>query len=99
MNLDFYAKNTLVIKIFYNFAKHYIGFFLNYAVFMGRLTDFSVDHKRLYGLQILSSYMTTVAIFIHTLVFKKIVTNKQGAMLYQVVPSPAPMCVTLRRPP
>ena len=27
--------------------------------------------------------MATFAVFIHTLVFKSIVTNKQGAMLYQ----------------
>lgn len=37
-NLDFYAKNTYVIKAFYNFAKHYIGFFLNYVRFMNRIT-------------------------------------------------------------
>ena len=36
-NLDFYAKNTYVIKAFYNFAKHYIGFFLNYVRFMDRV--------------------------------------------------------------
>ena len=36
-NLDFYAKNTYVIKAFYNFAKHYIGFFLNYVRFLDRV--------------------------------------------------------------
>lgn len=36
-NLDFYAKNTYIIKAFYNFAKHYIGFFLNYVRFMDRV--------------------------------------------------------------
>ena len=37
----------------------------------------------MYGIEILSSYMATFAVFIHTLVFKNILTNKQGAMLYQ----------------
>merc|ERR1712178_220385 len=36
MNIDFYSKNTYVIKAFYNFAKHFIGFFLNYVRFFAR---------------------------------------------------------------
>jgi hypothetical protein len=26
------------VKVFYSFAKHYIGFFLNYIRFLGRIT-------------------------------------------------------------
>lgn len=81
--LDFYTKNTMVIKMFYNFAKHYIGFFLNYIVFFGRVTPESEHHNILYGIMVLGSYMTTGAMFIHTLVFKGYVPNKAGAMLYQ----------------
>lgn len=44
---------------------------------------YSHEHTTVYGIEILSSYMATFAVFIHTLVFKSIVTNKQGAMLYQ----------------
>jgi len=80
-NIDFYTKNTYVIKAFYNFAKHYIGFFLNYARFLGRINAW--DQRMVHAVVILSTYMSTGAIFIHTLVFKKILSNKQGAMLYQ----------------
>lgn len=83
-NVDFYTKNTIVVKIFYNFAKHYIGFFLNYVQFMGRVQPFGDAHQYIYMVDLLGGYMATGALFFHTLVFKNILSNKAGALLYQV---------------
>jgi len=82
-NVDFYSKNTVVVKIFYNFAKHYMGFFLNYAQFMGRVAPMGAGHKYIYLADLNGGYMATGGLFIHTMVFKNIVSNKAGAMLYQ----------------
>ena len=49
-NIDFYTKNTYVIKTFYNFAKHYIGFFLNYARFMDRVDVLGEGHEAIRGI-------------------------------------------------
>ena len=55
-----------------------------YVRFFQRVAMGGSDHAVIYGMEILSTYMSTGAVFIHTIVFKKIITNKQGAMLYQV---------------
>jgi hypothetical protein len=52
-NLDFYSKNTVVIKAFYSFAKHFIGFFLNYVRFLDRVGVYSHEHTTIYGIEIL----------------------------------------------
>ncbi|KAJ3203887.1 hypothetical protein HDU67_009889, partial [Dinochytrium kinnereticum] len=38
-NIEFYIMMTQVTKAFYIWAKHFIGFFLNYARFMHRIDD------------------------------------------------------------
>jgi len=44
-NWGFFLRvSTYIVKVFYSFAKHYIGFFLNYIRFLGRIT---ADDQRL----------------------------------------------------
>ena len=83
MNLDFYAKNTLVIKTFYNFAKHYIGFFTNYLRFLGRVENGSDEQRLAFGLLLGGTWGTTVALFIHTLKFKGYISARVGALAYE----------------
>jgi hypothetical protein len=64
----FYWWATWITKIFYIWAKHYIGFFLNYL----RLFDYVTPHIQygVYMILIPASFATTVAMFLHTLRFK-----------------------------
>lgn len=80
-NRAFMIASTYIVKVFYSFAKHYIGFFLNYIRFLGRITP--EDQHVIYGILITSSYMTTIAIFIHTLKFKAWIGPKTAAITYE----------------
>ena len=80
-NRFFMVASTWIVKIFYSFAKHYIGFFLNYIRFLGRTT--SEDQEVIHGILITSSYMTTIAIFLHTLKFKGWLGPRQATVAYE----------------
>ena len=80
-NRFFLRVSTYIVKVFYSFAKHYIGFFLNYIRFLGRIT--ADDQKTIHGILITSSYMTTVAIFLHTLKFKGWLGPRQATVAYE----------------
>ena len=62
------TASAYAIKIFYLVAKFFIGLFPLYLVFMDRVTP--QIRMLLYGVQLLSSYASTVSIFLHTLRFK-----------------------------
>lgn len=80
-NRFFLRVSTYIVKVFYSFAKHYIGFFLNYIRFLGRIT--ADDQKTIHGILITSSYMTTIAIFLHTLKFKGWLGPRQATVAYE----------------
>jgi hypothetical protein len=67
-NENFYYYGTHVTKIFYMWAKHYIGFFLNYLQYMN-LVDDRIRYL-VYMTLIPSAFATTIALFLHTLRFK-----------------------------
>lgn len=77
---EFYAYAIFVTKCFYVWAKHYIGFFLNYVRFMDRLTF--PQQKNLYLLEIFSSMATTTSVFLHTLKFKKYIGPRTSFFIY-----------------
>eukprot|EP00494_Astrolonche_serrata_P027997 UN28262 len=79
-NRYFNYISSLFVKAFYNFAKHYIGFFLNYLRFLG-LIRYS-DKWIIMGILLVGSYQTTVAIFLHTLSFKKYVDHRTASLAY-----------------
>jgi len=64
-NKTFFIVVTWITKIFYVWAKHYIGFFLNYARFLDRISPELVRH--IYFMLIMSSAATTISMFLHTL--------------------------------
>lgn len=59
------------------FAKHFIGFFVNYMRFLGRIGP--EETKLAYGLMIGATWGTSVALFIHTLKFKGYIGARTGA--------------------
>jgi hypothetical protein len=80
-NKRFFIWSTLVVKYFYVFAKHFIGFFVNYMRFLGRVGP---EEQRLaYGLLLGGCWGTTVALFIHTLKFKGYIGPRLGAIAYE----------------
>lgn len=79
-NKTFYIIVTWVTKVFYMWAKHYIGFFMNYLRFMGRVSAEQQYH--MYFLLIFSACATTISMFLHTLKFKGYIGPKTSYLLY-----------------
>ena len=69
-------------KIFYIWAKHYLGFFLNYYRFFNLATP--NDIKAMHLILICSSFATTIAIFLHTLRLKGYIKPKMSLIAYIV---------------
>ena len=67
-NATFLYVGTLVTKVFYLWAKWFLGFFLNYLRFLDLLTD--DDRRELYRMLLFSAFATTISVFLHTLKFK-----------------------------
>lgn len=80
-NLYFNYISSWAVKIFYNFAKHYIGFFLNYLRLLNRI-DSTYQWWVIWGVLLVGSYQTTVSMFLHTLAFKKYISHRVGSLLY-----------------
>jgi len=79
-NHTFFVVSTWITKIFYIWAKHYIGYFLNYARFLDRLPPLLIEH--IYLMLIMSSAATTISMFLHTLKFKKHIGPKTAYCWY-----------------
>mmetsp|Transcript_70021 Transcript_70021/g.226532 ORF Transcript_70021/g.226532 Transcript_70021/m.226532 type:complete len:353 (-) Transcript_70021:44-1102(-) len=71
------------IKGFYLWAKHFVGFFPLYLVFLDRLTE--EDKHLMYGVQVLSGHACTVSIFIHTLKFKGYIGPLTAMVAYDII--------------
>jgi hypothetical protein len=81
-NHYFFYIGTYITKIFYIWAKHYIGFFLNYVRFMNNIDE--QIQKELYLLLISSAFATTISLFLHTLKFKKYMGPKTSFSIYVI---------------
>jgi len=79
-NRTFFVVVTYITKAFYIWAKHFIGFFLNYSRFLDRITPTQVRH--IYLMLIFSGAATTISMFLHTLKFKKMIGPKTGYSWY-----------------
>lgn len=79
-NRLFYHIAIHVTKLFFIFAKHMIGYFLNYARFMNRITETQIYH--LYLLEISSAFATTISVFLHTLKFRKMIGPRMSFFIY-----------------
>jgi hypothetical protein len=73
---------TQITKIFYLWAKWYIGFFLNYLRYLNLVND---EHRReIYRLLLFSAFATTISLFLHTLKFKGYIGPKTSFVTYMV---------------
>jgi hypothetical protein len=80
-NRLFYVIGIRVTKVFYSWAKWFIGIGANYLVFAGLVT--SPTHvKEWYGLLLCSAFATTISMFLHTLRFKGYIGPKTSFSLY-----------------
>ena len=75
--------STYAIKVFYLFAKHFIGTFPLYLIFLNRLSK--DDQQLMYGVQVLSAYASTISIFIHTLKFKRYIGPITAMIAYDII--------------
>lgn len=81
-NKRFYLIVTMVTKIFYVWAKHYIGYFLNYIRFFNRANDEQIYY--IYLLLIFSAFATTISVFLHTLKFKGYIGPRLSYIIYMI---------------
>lgn len=79
-NRTFFIVVNWVTKVFYIWAKHYIGYFLNYARFLDRITPSQVEH--IYLMLIFSAAATTISMFLHTLKFKRYIGPRTSYIWY-----------------
>jgi len=79
-NKNFYVVVTWITKIFYVWAKHYIGYFLNYVRFLDRIDE--DEKKAVYFVLIFGAFATTIALFLHTLRFKHYIGPRTSYITY-----------------
>jgi len=82
LNRKFFITVTYITKLFYIWAKHFIGYFLNYTRYLNRFGPEEQYH--LYLLLIFGSSATTIAIFLHTLKFKGYMGPKKAFLGYMI---------------
>jgi len=80
-NFNFFIVETWITKFFYVWAKHYIGFFLNYVRFLDRISEEEKHH--IYLVLIFGAFATTISMFLHTLKFKGYMNAKLSFLIYQ----------------
>lgn len=79
-NAKFYEIGTLMVKIFYLWAKYFLGFFVNFMVYLELATPTNL--KLIRGMFLLNEGTVSIAMFLHTLRFKKILPPKFAFSLY-----------------
>jgi hypothetical protein len=81
-NEKFYQTATSMVKFFYLWAKYFLGFYVNFMVFLGIVTE--EDWKFLHGMFLLNLGTVSLSIFLHTLRFKKVLPPRLTMSLYLV---------------
>ena len=99
-NKTFYQYGALAIKLFYLWAKYFLGFYINFLVFLGnnekeQNNDQAIGHysngvdilsyddlKFIRGLFLLNVGTVSIAVFLHTLRFKKVLPPKLAFGFY-----------------
>jgi len=76
----FYEIGTKMVKFFYLWAKYFLGFFVNFLVFLEAPTP--SQWKFLHGMYLLNLGTISIAIFLHTLRFKKVLPAKLTFSIY-----------------
>eukprot|EP00934_Nitzschia_sp_Nitz4_P007058 Nitzschia sp. Nitz4//scaffold11_size288233//32975//36366//NITZ4_000735-RA/size288233-augustus-gene-0.99-mRNA-1//1//CDS//3329533957//7048//frame0 len=76
----FYTIGVKMVKIFYLWAKYFLGFFVNFLVFLEAPTE--PQWKVIYGMYLLNLGTISIAIFLHTLRFRKVLPAKLTFSIY-----------------
>lgn len=79
-NQRFYEIGTLMVKIFYLWAKYFLGFFVNYSIYLGLPT--ADNWRMLHGMLLLNAGTVSLAVFLHTLRFRKVLPAKFTFSVY-----------------
>lgn len=81
-NARFFWWATRITKVFYLWAKWYIGFFFNYLRYLNLVDD--EQRREMYRLLLFSAFATTISLFLHTLKFKGYIGPKTSFIIYQI---------------
>jgi hypothetical protein len=79
-NQKFYEIATLMVKFFYLWAKYFLGFFVNFMIFLDLVDD--THWPFIQGMLLLNTGTVSLSIFLHTLRFKKVLPAKFTMSVY-----------------
>lgn len=79
-NEVFYKIGTIMVKVFYLWAKYFLGFYINFLIFVNKHTEENMRFIR--GLFLLNAGTVSIAVFLHTLRFKKVLPPKLTFSIY-----------------
>lgn len=74
VNERWYEIATFLVKIFFLWAKYFLGFYINFLVYMNKVTE--PQWHLIHGMFMLNVGTVSLAIFLHTLRFKKVLPPK-----------------------
>mmetsp|Transcript_22264 Transcript_22264/g.27985 ORF Transcript_22264/g.27985 Transcript_22264/m.27985 type:complete len:212 (-) Transcript_22264:255-890(-) len=81
-NEQFYSIGTTMIKIFYLWAKYFLGFYVNFLCLLNKINP--NDMKFVQGLFLLNLGTVSIGVFLHTLRFKKVLPPRVTFTFYLV---------------
>ncbi len=81
-NDRFYQIGTTMVKLFYLWAKYFLGFFMQFMIFLDKMEPSHWHYMQ--GMLLLNTGTVSLSIFLHTLRFKKILPAKFTFSLYLV---------------
>jgi len=79
-NMTYYKVSTFLVKFFYLWAKYFLGFYLMFLIYLDLPTE--KDWKFMNGLLLLNVGTISLAIFLHTLRFRKVLPPKLTFSIY-----------------
>ena len=77
----FYKYATVAVKIFYLYGKYFLGFYMNFLLFLD-LVEPGPTRKFMDGLLLLNIGTVSLAIFLHTLRFRKVLPGRFTFSVY-----------------
>ncbi|GAX14788.1 hypothetical protein FisN_25Lh018 [Fistulifera solaris] len=80
LNQTFYEISTVLIKIFFLWAKYFLGFYINFLVYLDLLSP--QQWQFVHGLYLLNAGTVSLAVFLHTMRFKKVLPPKVTMSIY-----------------
>lgn len=79
-NQYFYEVATMMVKFFYLWAKYFLGFFINFMVYLNLVKE--ENWSLINGMLLLNAGTVSLSIFLHTLRFKKVLPAKLTMSIY-----------------